>query len=306
MKNKKDFRKEIGEIIYAVDKVVFGVMPVTKLILIAIICDDHVLVEDVPGTGKTMLVNTVANILDLDFKRVQGTPDLLPGDLTGINIFDQNTHKFKFTKGPVFTNMLLFDEINRASPKTQSALLEAMAEKQVSTESDTYKLDSPFFVVATQNPIEHVGTYPPPQAQMDRFLFRTDLGFPEPRLEMKIMLTEEEEIEKIELPNLNKKKIFSWRKEYKKIFVKEELVKKLLNVIQKTRDKNIFSLGISPRSSRKLIKALKASAYIHGRDFVSKDDIFDLFIPTMAHRVSSTTRGEEKLVLKRLIMEADF
>ncbi|HEQ65456.1 MAG TPA: AAA family ATPase, partial [bacterium] len=164
MKDKPEYREDVSQIIEEVAKVMFGVEKIVEHIIIAIICEGHLLLEDVPGTGKTMLTNTIAKILRLDFKRIQGTPDLLPGDLTGVNIYNQSENRFQFIQGPIFANVLLFDEINRASPKTQSALLEAMAETQVTIENSTYILEEPFFVIATQNPVEHIGTYPLPQA----------------------------------------------------------------------------------------------------------------------------------------------
>ncbi len=302
----EQFRGDVNEIITSINKVMFGVDRVTKFILISIICNDHILLEDVPGTGKTMLTNTISKILDLEFKRIQGTPDLLPSDLTGVNIYSQKDESFHFVEGPIFTNMLLFDEINRASPKTQSSLLEAMAEGQVSVDNKTYTLDKPFFVIATQNPVEHLGTYPLPQAQLDRFLIKTKIGYPERQDEARIMLTNEEDIQKTQMPDLSRDTIFTWQSEYKQTHIDDEVVNKLLDIIEKTRDKTAFKLGISPRSSRKLIRALKASAYIHGRDFVSKDDIHDLFVPIMAHRVYAVNKGEEEILLKDLVMKAKF
>jgi MoxR-like ATPase len=302
----EQFRDDVYEIITSINQIMFGVDRVTKFILISIICNDHILLEDVPGTGKTMLTNTISKILDLEFKRIQGTPDLLPSDLTGVNIYSQKDESFHFVEGPIFTNMLLFDEINRASPKTQSSLLEAMAEGQVSVDNKTYTLDKPFFVIATQNPLEHLGTYPLPQAQLDRFLIKTKIGYPERQDEARIMLTNEEDIQKTQLPDLSKDTIFKWQSEYKQTHIDDDVVNKLLDIIEKTRDKTIFKLGISPRSSRKLIRALKASAYIHGRDFVSKDDIHDLFVPIMAHRIYAVNKGEEEVLLKDLVLKARF
>jgi MoxR-like ATPase len=298
------YRPDIQALFNAVERVMFGKVHVTKLIIISIICNDHILLEDVPGTGKTMLINTIARILGLDFKRIQGTPDLLPGDLTGLSIFDQKENEFRFMPGPVFTNILLFDEINRTSPKTQSALLEAMAEGQVSIDNKTYKLPQPFFVIATQNPIEHVGTYPLPQAQLDRFLIKTDIGYPTHEAEKKIML--QEDVDYKDLPRLPIEILMKWQEEHQKVFIKDEVVDKLLNVITKTRNSGLFSLGISPRSGRKLIKALQAHAYISGRDFVNKDDIFDIFLPVMTHRVFTKQKGEEEKVLKGLLVGEGF
>lgn len=297
----ENMRNDVRSVLETTEKVMYGMSHVTKLIIISMICNDHILLEDVPGTGKTKLTKTIAKILDLKFRRIQGTPDLLPGDLTGVNIFDQKENSFKFVPGPIFTNILLFDEINRASPKTQSALLEAMEERQVSVDNNTYKIEKPFFVIATQNPVEFIGTYPLPQAQLDRFLIKTRIGYPSVEVERKILTIEEEELDEIQLPKLSKNLIFTWQGEYKKVFIKDEVVEKLINVINQSRDKSKFVLGISPRSGRKLVRALKASAYIYGRDFVSRDDIYDLFIPIMHHRVYGVNKGEEDILLKQMI-----
>jgi MoxR-like ATPase len=309
MQNKQNeienLAPQISKIIDTVENIVYGSRDVAKLIIIAIICNDHILLEDVPGTGKTMLTNTISKMLHLDFKRIQGTPDLLPSDLTGVNIFSEKDRQFHFMPGPIFTNMLLFDEINRASPKTQSALLEAMAERQISIDNTTYPLDKPFFVVATQNPIEHIGTYPAPQAQVDRFLFKTTIGYPEFDSELKI-LQQSAKINEEEIPKLSKEVIFKWQGEAQKVHLDEELSAKILQTIEKTRDTNVFSLGISPRATFKLAQALRASAFLHNRDYVTKDDVFDLFIPVMAHRVFTNNKGEEKVVLRDLMLEANF
>jgi MoxR-like ATPase len=300
------YRPDVQELITTIQKIMFGKEHVTELILITIICNDHILLEDVPGTGKTLLINTIARILDLQFKRIQGTPDLLPGDLTGVNIFYPNDNQFHFMAGPIFTNILLFDEINRTSPKTQSALLEAMAESQVSVDTATYALEHPFLVIATQNPVEHLGTYPLPQAQLDRFLIKTRIGYPNREDQRKIMLQEEAEIQDMELPRLSKKVLNTWQKEYKQVFIKDDVIDKLLDLFENTRTSGLFSLGISPRSARKLIKALKASAYIHGRDFVNKDDIYGIFLPVMVHRVVSIQRNEEEAILRDLLVKTNF
>lgn len=299
-------REDVLLLLEAVDKVMFGMSHVTKCILVSVICNDHILLEDVPGTGKTKLIKTIAKVLDLNYKRIQGTPDLLPGDLTGVNIFDQSENKFKFVQGPIFTNILLFDEINRASPKTQSALLEAMEEGQVSVENETYKLEDPFFVIATQNPIEFLGTYPLPQAQLDRFLIKTNVGYPPKEVEKNIMLQEDDDLDNIKLPKLAKETLDLWQKEAQEVYIKDEVVDKLLKVIRLTRDKSKFILGISPRSGKKLVKALKVNAYIHKRKFVTKDDILDLFIPVMLHRVYSVSKGDEEKLLNQLLQSVSF
>lgn len=299
-----DYREDVKKILDGVEQVMYGMQSVTEMILISIICNDHILLEDVPGTGKTMLSNTISKILHLDFKRIQGTPDLLPSDLTGVTIFDQKNNKFKFIPGPIFTNILLFDEINRASPKTQSALLESMAEYQVSVDNQTYKLEKPFFVIATQNPVEHIGTYPLPQAQLDRFLFKTDIGYPTKELEKKIMMTQEDSVENVDLPSLKQDTIFVWQNEYQNVHVDENLLDKLAKIIRSTRNSGQFSLGISPRSGRKMLKALQACAYIRDKDYVGKDEVYDLFVPLMAHRVVSADSSNESEILEKILNES--
>lgn len=298
------WRDDVGQVIESIDKVVFGVSQTTKLLLIALICNDHILLEDVPGMGKTMLSNALSSILDLEFRRVQGTPDLLPGDVSGVNIFNQQDYQFHFVAGPLFTNLLLFDEINRASPKTQSALLEAMAEGQVSIDNVTHPLPKPFLVIATQNPVEHLGTYPLPQAQLDRFLIKTKIGYPSREQEKRIMqLSSQDEVV---LPRLSQEVIQTWQQEFENVYIKDVLVDKILDIVHKTRQDGDFSLGISPRSARKFVRAVKACAYMRGRDFVNKDDIFELFLPVMTHRVYAVNEGEEELVLDRLLKAANF
>lgn len=306
LQNYEKYRDDIQSVIQNVGQIMYGMRHVTEHILIGLICSDHILIEDVPGTGKTKMTKTVSKILDLQFRRIQGTPDLLPGDLTGVNVFDQSKGEFKFVPGPIFTNILLFDEINRASPKTQSALLEAMEEKQVTVDNQTFKLDKPFFVVATQNPIEFIGTYPLPQAQLDRFLLKSTIGYPPREAEKQIILENEVDLDNVQLPKLDHATLSSWQQEYKQVFIKEDLVEKILNVIQKTRDRSKFALGISPRSGKKLVKALKARAFMYGRDFVNKDDIYELFIPVMLHRIYANEKGTEANLLRDYLKEEKF
>lgn len=299
------FRDDIRQVIESVAKNIYGTEEITKLVIIALICNDHILLEDVPGTGKTMLTNVIAKLLGLEYKRVQGTPDLLPGDLTGVNIFNMQESRFDFMQGPIFTNLLLFDEINRASPKTQSALLEAMAERQVSIDNQTYHLESPFIVIATQNPVEHIGTYPLPQAQLDRFLIKTKMGYPSREDELRIMnMTESEQVPTIKL--LDRGTILGWQNEFNSVYLNNDISNKILDIVEHTRSDSSFDLGISPRSVRKLARALKASAYIHNRDYVNKDDIYDLFIPVLSHRIYYSTLGEESKVLMDLLHSANF
>ncbi|MBN1618517.1 AAA family ATPase [Candidatus Dojkabacteria bacterium] len=301
-----NLRSDVKSIINGVNKIVVGMQEITELIILCMICNDHLLLEDVPGTGKTMLVNTMARILKLNFRRVQGTPDLLPSDLTGVNIYDQKKNEFRFIGGPIFTNLLLFDEINRAAPKAHSALLEAMQERQVSIDNDIHKLDEFFWVIATQNPIDSVGTYYLPMAQIDRFLFKARVGYPNHEEEKKILLMKDSDIENVKLPSLSREEIAKWQNEFELTHIEDDLLEKIMGVIEKTRDHSIWELGISPRAGRKFIRAMKASAYIHDRDYVNRDDVVKLLPYVFGHRIIAINEDEKDEKIKDLIKEAEF
>jgi MoxR-like ATPase len=269
-----------------VSKVIVGKDEVIELVTVAFICGGHILLEDVPGLGKTMLVRAFAKTIGCDFKRIQFTPDLLPSDLTGINFYNQKTGDFQFKPGPIFTNILLADEINRATPRTQSALLEAMQEKQVTVDGITRKLPEPFMVLATQNPVESFGTFPLPEAQLDRFFMRIKIGYP----------TREEEIE---IVNRNKKEdlteglesavtteeIAYVRNAYNEVRISKEVMDYLLDIIEKTRNIDMVQLGVSPRGTIALFKASQAYAAINGRDYIIPEDIKKMAPYVLNHRV---------------------
>lgn len=274
------------KIVKNVSKVIVGKDEVIELVTVAFICGGHILLEDVPGLGKTMLVRAFAKTIGCDFKRIQFTPDLLPSDLTGINFYNQKTGDFQFKPGPIFTNILLADEINRATPRTQSALLEAMQEKQVTVDGVTRKLPEPFMVLATQNPIESFGTFPLPEAQLDRFFMRIKIGYP----------TREEEIE---IVNRNKKEdltkdlesvvtteeIAYVRGAYNDVRISKEVMDYLLDIVEKTRNVDIVQLGVSPRGTIALFKASQAYAAINGRDYIIPEDIKKMAPYVLNHRV---------------------
>jgi MoxR-like ATPase len=268
------------------EKVIVGKRPVIELVLIALLCEGHVLIEDVPGTGKTMLARAIAISTGLDFKRLQCTPDLLPSDVTGVSIFDQMKREFEFRPGPVFSNILLADEINRATPRTQSALLEAMGESQVTVDGVTYPLPRPGMVLATQNPIEFEGTFPLPEAQMDRFFMRLRIGYPQYTDEFAMM-----QMQKLAHPIDSLSQVFSrgqipeLQQQVRRVYVVESVQRYILSIVQTTRQHPALALGASPRGSLALFRASQAYAATRGRDYVIPDDVKLLAPVCLAHRM---------------------
>jgi len=267
-------------------KVIVGKHNTTELLLVALLCDGHVLIEDVPGVGKTMLARALAISLGGQFKRLQCTPDLLPNDITGVSIFNQAEQDFEFRPGPLFVNILLVDEINRATPRTQAALLEAMQERQVTMDGVTYPLPSPFMVLATQNPVEYEGTFPLPEAQLDRFMLKINMGYPDPDEEVTILerLSRRHPIETLETvaapEEIEKVKPLVWD-----VHVDKTVVDYLIRLVEATRTHPDLLLGGSPRASLALYKAGQALAALNGRDHVLPDDIKALAPPVLAHRI---------------------
>jgi MoxR-like ATPase len=270
----------------ALRKVVRGKDEVVRLAVVCLLARGHLLIEGVPGVGKTTLGQALARALDCTFQRVQFTSDMLPSDVLGISIFSAAEQEFEFKRGPVFTNVLLADEINRTTPKTQSALLEAMNEGQVTVDAHSYPLPQPFLVIATQNPVEHHGTYPLPESQLDRFLMRVRMGYPDSGAEREI-LRSDAGAAKLEAlrPVLTGTELLEMQDAVTRIRVDESLVSYALAIVQKTRQNEQFSLGVSPRGSQMLYRAAQATAFLDGRTFCTPEDFKPLVVPVFAHRV---------------------
>jgi len=295
-------------VIRNVETVIVGKRREIELLMVAMLCQGHVLIEDVPGTGKTMLARAIAASMGLDFKRIQCTPDLLPNDITGVEVFNQKSQSFQFRAGPVFVHVLLTDEINRATPRTQAALLEAMQERQVTTAGITRPLPEPFLVLATQNPIEYEGTFPLPEAQLDRFLMRLSLGYPATADEIQILrnLRKEHPIETIGQV-VGGDEILALHDSVTDVHIDESLEQYVLDIVQATRNHPDLALGASPRGSLALYKTAQALAALDGRDYAIPDDVKSLASVTLSHRLivkpESELRGRTSEGVLRQILE---
>lgn len=306
--NAKEAGERCHQIVDQVKKIIVGKEPVLEKVMLAILADSHILFEDYPGLAKTLLARSFAMSMGCDFSRIQFTPDLLPSDITGTYIYNLKTSEFDLRRGPVFTNILLADEINRAPPKTQAALLEAMQERQTTLDGKTHSLADPFIVIATQNPIEYEGVYPLPEAQLDRFLVRLQLGYPNRTEEVEILkrrmerATEEVKLE----PATDTMTILSLQKAVEGIHVDDDVLGYVTDIVQATRAQRLIEIGASPRGSLAMFKLARARAVFYGRDFVIPDDVKEVATSALAHRLimkaESWVKGvDPKLVLNEIL-----
>jgi len=286
--------KQFKEIIDQVGKVVLGKEKQIRLALTCLFAKGHLLIEDIPGIGKTTLAKVLSVCLGLKFQRVQCTSDMLPGDILGFTVYDKKSGSFEFHSGPIFTNVLLADEINRTTPKTQSALLEAMEEQQVTIEGQTRKLDEPFFVIATQNPLEHSGTYPLPESQMDRFLMRISIGYPGRLAEKNLLMGEETKIILSEMKEcMVHEEVLSVQEKVKNVHASDAFFEYLQDILDFTRNSEHFYTGLSPRAGIALLQAARSWAFIDGRDFVVPEDLQQVMPWVIGHRLHSKDELEE-------------
>lgn len=281
-----DVKRLAGTVRDNISRVLVGREETIDLVLISLMCGGHVLLEDVPGVGKTMLAKCLARSLECGFKRIQFTPDLLPSDLTGINYFDQKRGEFIFRPGPVFTNIILADEINRATPRTQSSLLECMEEKQVTADGETRQLHRPFFVIATQNPVETRGTFPLPEAQLDRFFMRLKMGYPDPKEGMEILkrFRDSDPMETLKTA-ASAEAVLEAQNVVTSVRTSEAVQQYIVDIIEATRHDSRISLGVSPRGSIALMKAAQVNAVLDDRDYITPDDVKKMAVPVLAHRL---------------------
>ncbi|MGM7724316.1 MoxR family ATPase [uncultured Metabacillus sp.] len=286
MSHTEEMHPKLGRVIKNIEHVIVGKRDVSILSLVALLANGHVLLEDVPGVGKTMMVRALAKSVGVEFKRIQFTPDLLPSDVTGVSIYNPKELRFEFREGPIFGNVILADEINRTSPKTQSALLEGMEEGSITVDGVTRVLSKPFFVMATQNPVDYEGTYPLPEAQLDRFLFKLRMGYPSKAEEYEVLSLAEKErpIHKIDSV-ITKEELVELQYEIQNVYVDETIKHYIIDITSKTRRHPSIYLGASPRASIALMKAAQAYAFITGRDYIIPDDIQYLALYALPHRL---------------------
>jgi MoxR-like ATPases len=304
MQSVQDLSAAVQRVIGNVERVIVGKAEPVTFCLIAVMCQGHILIEDVPGVGKTVLTKAIARSIGCSFKRIQFTPDLLPSDVTGVSIYNQKTGNFEFRAGPIMAQIVLADEINRATPKTQSALLEAMEEDQITVDGNTYRLPRPFMVMATQNPIEYEGTFPLPEAQLDRFMMSIQLGYPQPLDEMNILDTHQLHHPLDDLAQIMTAEELTFiQQQVRTIHVDASIREYIVAIANATRNHQDIYLGVSPRGSLALLRASQALAAIHGRGYVIPDDIKRLAKPTLAHRIIVTPSARVRSVTSAALLD---
>ncbi|SNZ12950.1 AAA family ATPase [Hydrogenobacter hydrogenophilus] len=297
---------DISRIVDEISSVLKGKDDVITYSLVCFLSGGHLILEDVPGVGKTTLALALSKVLGLSFARIQFTSDLLPSDIIGVSVYDQSKKTFVFKHGPIFHNIVLADEINRATPKTQSALLEAMAESKVSVEGITYELPLPFFVIATQNPIEQYGTYPLPESQLDRFSMRLSIGYPDPETEMQIIRGENpiEKVDKLS-PVVKPQEILSTINQIKRFYISPDVGRFVVEIINQTRSHPDVLLGVSTRGAIHLVSCAKALAYVKGRDFVVPEDIIELCPLVLPHRIITRGDTDPKVIVEEILTKVE-
>lgn len=278
--------QKIDRLCRTIGRVIYGKDEVIRLVVVCLLAKGHILIEDVPGIGKTTLANTLARSINCSFQRIQFTSDLLPTDILGVSIYNSREQRFEFQRGPVFANVVLADEVNRASPKTQSALLEAMNERQVSYDSNTYPLPRPFIVIATQNPVEHYGTFPLPESQLDRFMMKIGIGYPSAAQEIEMILSRKagDPLDEVK-PALDAADVTALQQQVEAVRVDASLMDYLMRIVEATRTSELVELGVSPRGGLSLFRLAQARALVNGRDYVVPDDIKLLAVNAFAHRL---------------------
>lgn len=282
----ENFCSTFESIVKNVEKVIIGKKEAIELLLLAFFCDGHVIIEDIPGVGKTSLASAVSKSMQCSFRRIQFTPDVLPSDITGFYIYNQKSGEFEFRRGLVMSNIILADEINRTPPRTQASLLEVMEERQVTVEGNTFRLPSPFMVIATQNPVEYLGTYPLPEAQIDRFFLKLSMGYPQIEEEMHMLSRFKDASPLFDLePVVEKETIIKMQAQVKQVHVENSINRYIIEIVSKTRNHNDIILGASPRASLCLYRAAQAWALRQGRSYVLPDDVKKLVIPVLSHRL---------------------